>query len=242
MLPDGSMTVPDTTLIKDTERFHSLVRVLSTVFPNREPNSIRIVDLGCMEGGYSLELARIGYSVVGIEGRLAHFKRCQFLKETFRFEHLEFIHGIVQDLDEHGTFDVVYASGILYHLDSPVDFLMRIGKVTKKLLLLNTHYSGERVPSRFRHKLSALTTHEGKRGRWYEEWPPGTDPEEVAEMSRSSIGNHRSFWLRKDSLLDTIREAGFDLIFEQYDCHYDMAKALQAIHRNARGMFVALKS
>jgi hypothetical protein len=48
--------------------------------------------------------------------------------------------------------------------------------------------------------------------------------------------------LRKDSLLEAIREAGFDLVFEQYDCHYDMTKALQAIRRNARGMFVALKS
>jgi SAM-dependent methyltransferase len=242
MLPDGNMTVPDTTLIKDTERFRSLVRVLEATFPARDPGTIRIADLGCMEGGYSLEMARMGYRVVGIEGRITHFKRCQFLKDTFRFENLEFIQCLVQDTCWQNMYDVVYASGILYHLDSPVEFLMRIGKMTRKLLLLNTHYSGEQKPSRFRHKLSAQTTHEGKRGRWYEEWPTDTKPEEVEKMSRSSISNHRSFWLRKDSLLETVREAGFDLVFEQYDCHYDMAKALQAIHRNARGMFVAVKS
>jgi hypothetical protein len=42
--------------------------------------------LGCLEGGYSVELARLGFrEVVGIEVRKANFDKCRFVKERLAF-------------------------------------------------------------------------------------------------------------------------------------------------------------
>lgn len=241
ILPSGEATLAGKSPIRETERFKSVVRTLGLAFPTAEVGQIRIADLGCLEGGYSYELARLGYQVLGIEARERHYQRCLYLAESIGLPKLTFAHDDVRNIAAYGTFDAVYASGILYHLDNPCAFLALLGEITRKVLILNTHFAAESIPSRFRHKLSRLTKNEGKSGRWYREWPKDTPADEVEKLSRSSVGNYRSFWLRKDSLLESMREAGFTIVYEQFDCHYDMAKGLQAIRRNDRGMFVGLK-
>jgi len=42
---------------------------LNNYFKESERAKIKIVDLGCLEGGYSVEFARNGYDVLGMEIR-----------------------------------------------------------------------------------------------------------------------------------------------------------------------------
>jgi hypothetical protein len=49
-------------------RFVSARRVLETVFPG-DKSKFRIADLGCLEGGYTVEFARMGFQALGLEVR-----------------------------------------------------------------------------------------------------------------------------------------------------------------------------
>ena len=292
ILPDGSESAPGRPVLVQSPPFQSLVRLLDFIFPGESPQNIHIADLGCMEGGISIELARLGYTVTGIEARERHIERCEYLLEQFsahsknstslshanviasrakqsptygrdcfvgpnpprndkteaplevpfNLKGVRFFHDRVEHLEQHGSFDFVFASGILYHLENPVSFIEMLHRATRRAVLLNTHFAEERIPSRFRHKLAQMTTHEGRKGRWYAEWPKGTSPEEIAAQERTAVGNRRSFWLRKDELLEVVRASGFDLVFELFDGHYTMEKAFTAMRRNSRGTFVGIKN
>lgn len=240
-LPDGRCTRADVTQIGETGHFRSLARLLNFAFSGREPEKIRICDLGCYEGGYTLELARLGYQALGIEGRAVNFATCRWLADQWRLPNLSYVHDDVRNLRVYAPFDAVYASGLLYHLDAPTAFISLLGDVCSRLLVINTHLAEETVRPRFRGKLSALTRHEGMEGRWYEE--SSDDPSaDDATLRRSAVGNRRSFWLTRASLFAALRAAGFDLLFEQMDGHYDFIRGLAAGRRNQRGIFVAIRS
>ncbi|HEY5178100.1 MAG TPA: hypothetical protein VII95_21300 [Terriglobales bacterium] len=79
-LDDGSLTKPeqpwqteDLALVKFTKQF------LRMVFPDGAAGK-RVVDLGCLEGGYTVELARAGFDALGIEVRESNFENCQRVK------------------------------------------------------------------------------------------------------------------------------------------------------------------
>lgn len=54
---------------------------------------------------------------------------------------LDFVKDDARNIASYGRFDAVVCSGLLYHLDRPRAFLKEIGKVTEKLLILNTHFA-----------------------------------------------------------------------------------------------------
>src|SRR5262245_52406156 len=51
--------------------------------------SLRVLDLACLEGLYAVELARHGAQVVGIEGREANIAKAQFAKDVLALKRLE---------------------------------------------------------------------------------------------------------------------------------------------------------
>jgi hypothetical protein len=64
-LDDGSYTKPDEGLSIDAHPwFLAAKRVLDATFPG-DKSHLRIVDLGCLEGGYTVEFARLGFQAVG---------------------------------------------------------------------------------------------------------------------------------------------------------------------------------
>jgi SAM-dependent methyltransferase len=96
---------------------HGLTQVISDL--GRRPlRDLRVLDLGCHEGGYSIELARQGCTVVGIEGRRANIAKARFAAEALGLDNAEFVEDDVRNLsvDKYGRFDVVVCFGILYHL------------------------------------------------------------------------------------------------------------------------------
>ncbi len=81
----------------------------------------RVLELGPLEGGHTLQLAREGATVVAIEGHQSNYERCLFIKGLFGLANAEFIHGDLRtfDFDSLGRFDAVFNVGVLYHLDEP---------------------------------------------------------------------------------------------------------------------------
>jgi SAM-dependent methyltransferase len=90
-----------------------------------------VLELGPLEGAHTFMLARAGAKVTAIEGNAAAFLRCLITKEIYKIN-AEFLLGdfvpFVRRTDK--KFDVVLASGVLYHMADPVSLLadlMRIG-------------------------------------------------------------------------------------------------------------------
>ena len=75
-LDNGSFTKPDVRYSMDANQsFVSARRLLDTVFPG-DKNHYRLADLGCLEGGFAVEFARMGFQVLGIEVREANIVYC----------------------------------------------------------------------------------------------------------------------------------------------------------------------
>jgi 2-polyprenyl-3-methyl-5-hydroxy-6-metoxy-1,4-benzoquinol methylase len=140
-LDDGTFTKPSIGYSMESYGwFISAQRILETVFPG-DKTGIRIADVGCLEGGYAVEFARMGFQVMGIEVRDSNIAACNYVKSKTDLPNLEFVKDNAFNIAQYGVFDVVFCSGLLYHFDKPKHFLETLSAVTTKLVILQTHFS-----------------------------------------------------------------------------------------------------
>ena len=214
-LDDGSYTFPGGNLpMEEIPTFRAARQMLDVVFPG-DKSHLRIADLGCLEGGFATEFARMGFQSVGLEVRDLNIEACHHVKEHTDLPNLSFVQDDAWNLADHGTFDAVFCCGLFYHLDNPRKFLELLSGVTSRMLLLQTHFSTERPNPTY--NLSELCEHEGLQGRWFTEFHGEEDFAGRDEARWASWDNYRSFWVRREHLLGAIRGAGFATVLEQFD-------------------------
>ncbi len=244
VLDNGEHTKPEALYSMDkAPNFLSARRILNLVFPlNKE--AFRIVDLGCLEGGYAVEFARMGFNTLGIELRDINYECCQYVKSKTNLPNLSFVQDDVLNIEQHGIFDAAFCCGILYHLDKPKAFLEKLAKQTRKLIIIQTHFSlaNEFITPNF--KLSPIEMNEGLKGRWYKEFAADETAESRQLMRWSSFENSRSFWIQREELIDQIYRLGFTTVFEQFDSLApDISGALQGDYlAQLRGTFVGIRN
>lgn len=183
---------------------------------------LRLLDLGCLEGGLALEMARHGMEVVGVEGRRENYEKCALLKHYFGLPNLRFLHLDVRQLapDTHGRFDVVLCCGLLYHLEDPFGFLALLHRLTHRgsVLFVDTHVAppsdDDLAACRLREQLSALVTlavgEHTYEGRWSQEFRTTHGTDEPWD----AIANPRSFWPTYPSLQRALAYSGFDYLVD----------------------------
>lgn len=188
-------------------------------------NGAWILDLGCMEGAFSIEFARRGANVVGIDGRAANVAHARFAASILNLEsRCRFLVEDVRNLHQ-GRFDIVLCAGLLYHLTAAdaVALVRRIGLATLNLTLINTHVAPAIISKESaRFNLSGIeeVEVEGKpcRGRWYQEFPDNLSQQaRLAYSTGSSLDNNRSFWFEAPDLRRIVGEAGFEVHQAFYD-------------------------
>jgi len=116
----------------------------------------RIADLGCLEGGYTVEFARMGFEALGIEVRRSNFAACEYVRAHLHLPNLHFARDDVWNIEKYGTFDAIFCSGLLYHLDRPIEFIKLISGLCRRLIILNTHVARETINPNF--PLSDMTS------------------------------------------------------------------------------------
>ena len=247
--------------------FVSARRVLGTVFPG-DKTPYRIADLGCLEGGYSVEFARLGFQVLGLDVRESNIAACEYVKSRTSLPNLQFVRDDVWNIANHGKFDAVFCCGLLYHLDKPRQFLDLLGTITARALIVQTHFSTappapppSRLPRFLRgiaaaapkseHResgkfnLSTMSENEEIPGRWYREFAGDADHAKRENSRWSSWDNRLSFWIQREYLLQAISDSGFDMVFEQFDNFApNIAEAMTAgtYKTDTRGTFVGIKT
>jgi SAM-dependent methyltransferase len=172
------------------------------LFAQAFPRVRTILELGSLEGGHSFELARRPgvERVVAIEGREDNVDRARFVKDVLGLSHVEFV---VANLEEYplaplGRFDVVFCSGLLYHLPKPWLLLKRIAGISDQVFIW-THYATDAmVATGWRLALKRLL----RRPAGYTFGESGLkDP--LSGMSATS------FWPTLDGLRRMLARAGF---------------------------------
>jgi SAM-dependent methyltransferase len=199
-------------------RLRRLVQIVQDLAGGRL-EALRVLDLGCLEGMVSVELARRGARVVGIEAREANVAKARFAKETLELDNLEIIQDDVRNLSRarHGSFDLVLCLGILYHLPAPdvFDLAERMAEVTEHAAIVDTHIALREAP---RKLFGAPTSFEHRGavycGRPYHEFEPGSLEGDRLKCVWSSIDARPSFWPTRASLLNLLSAAGFTSLHE----------------------------
>jgi hypothetical protein len=254
-LDNGVLTKPEAEVLEETHPwFLSAARVLNVVFPSDRAR-IRVADLGCLEGGYAVGFARMGFQVLGLEVRDANMAACRYVKANTNLPNLEFVQDDAWNLARYGVFDVVFCCGLLYHLDRPRQFIRTLSAITTRLLLIQTHFSVGTGPdgkdvkpdetSTGRYHLSPLTENESLPGRWFTEYSSNRAYRDRENAKWSAWDNRRSFWIQREYLLHEIQEAGFDLVMEQFDSlGADIGDAMTRGYykTDSRGMFIGIKT
>lgn len=198
----------------------------------------RILDLGCLDGMFSIEFALHGAEAVGIEVREANVKKAQFCKEALGLGNLEFYQDDARNIsiESYGRFDAIVCSGLLYHLTAAdaAGLLETMFAMTTRLLLIDTHIA-------LRPREKTVIDGEVYWGRSFVEHASGAGESEKARALWASADNPSSFWFTRPSLINLVQRAGFSSIYECFaPTHLNFGKpGLETVDRCT---FAAIKA
>lgn len=97
-----------------------------------------ILELGPLEGGHSYMFQdRDANKITSIEANTSAFLKCLCIKEVLKLDRVEFKLGDFMPFlrKDDATYDMVFASGILYHMEEPIELLKLISKVSDKVFI-----------------------------------------------------------------------------------------------------------
>lgn len=186
-------------------------------------SGLSVLELGPLEGAHAYMLERAGAIVTSIEGNPEAFLRSLIVKNYFDLR-ATFLHGdFTRSFGSGERWDLIVASGVLYHMSDPAKLLSDIASATDRVFLW-THYF-DPDPSVWSESI---------RARMDDKWITT----ETAQVSIGGIGvravpqrylealelpgfcggpETSSLWLYKDDLLEGLRALGFDDIRIAFD-------------------------
>jgi Methyltransferase domain len=107
-----------------------------------------VLELGPLEGGHSFQLAQAGARVTAVEGNTHAFLKCLITKELLGMSDCSFLLGdFTRYLEAHQDeqFDVVLASGVLYHSTDPLHLLKLISGVSNTVMMWTHYYDADAI-------------------------------------------------------------------------------------------------
>jgi hypothetical protein len=184
---------------------------------------LRILELGPLEAGHTYMMHERGAkSITSVEANMRSYMKCLCVKEIFGLERAHFLLGeaIAYTAACTDTFDLCVASGILYHMQSPVELLSNIAARSKRVFIW-THYYDEallREHGEYFNQFDPLQTFEFK-GNSYaaskRDYGKALDwPGFCGGLESSAL------WLTRTSLVQALKDCGFtnlDFSFDQPD-------------------------
>jgi acetyltransferase-like isoleucine patch superfamily enzyme/2-polyprenyl-3-methyl-5-hydroxy-6-metoxy-1,4-benzoquinol methylase len=113
--------------------FHEAVQILSEL--SKKPvKGVRVLDFACGNGVASYALARMGYSVVGVDSSLGELAGLNAAKKIQGLDSVDFelVHSTGEKIDfPENSFDVIWIREALHHINNLSDLLKEIKRILK---------------------------------------------------------------------------------------------------------------
>jgi hypothetical protein len=171
----------------------------------------RVLELGPLEGGHTYMLAKMGAHVTSIESNSKAFLKCLTVQNALKFE-TDFLFGdfckYLSSTNER--FDLIVASGVLYHMVDPIRLLQDMAAAASSFFIWTHYYNPEVTASN-----PALT-------------PKFDASPTIVQCGTRTVHMHKqfyldalkwdgfsggaapfSYWLTRESLLGVIEDLGF---------------------------------
>jgi hypothetical protein len=221
-LPGWNLALPDHVGVKAGRgTLYNDPRILWALEQFGSIEGSKILELGPLEAAHTYLLERHGPAVIhAIEANKLSFLRCLVVKELLELQRARFFLGDFMEWLEHSPerYDLIVASGVLYHLPNPVRLLELLAKAGGAFYLWTHYASDEAMPAgdpRRSAFLGAAETQEshGIRVRLHKRSYHG------AWLSKSFCGGMHDIhcWMEKDDILAVIRALGFTDIRVAHD-------------------------
>jgi hypothetical protein len=178
----------------------------------------RILELGPLEGGHTYQLERLGARVTALESNSLAFQRCLVVKNLYDLRSTFLLGDFVSYLESSAeSYDIVFASGVLYHMRTPVRVIENMCRMADQVFLW-THYYDATVqaglPVLARSFSSAATKTETLKGqsitsherRYNSGWLTYFQPGFCGGMDVST------YWLTLADLKRCFEILGFDVV------------------------------
>ena len=175
---------------------------------------MRIAELGPFEGGHSHMMLAAGAAVVeAIEANTLNFTKTLLVKEIFGLSGLHLRLGEIESWLAAGDdrFDLIVASGVLYHFKDPLKALHDMARRTDKIFLW-THFTHEGFMPAGDLRLSAFTSERRQRTVEGFTCTYRTRSYDGAQASEAFCGgvSTESVWIDHAAILGALSHWGFD--------------------------------
>ncbi len=188
------------------------VKWVDSILPNGL-TGYSVLELGPFEAYNTWQLEKLGAKpVISIENNNINFLKCLIVKEltgmTSKFLYGDFVHYLEQ-CPHH--FDIVWASGVLYHQSEPLKLIELISKVTDKIFI-HTHYFDEKsitgnanISVDFIPEKDSFVEHGGYSAKLHYR----SYAREKANPIFASGPEEYSYWLERDDIFGYLKHLGF---------------------------------
>jgi len=189
-------------------------------------DDLQVLELGPLEGGHTYMLEKAGSVVLGIESNIDAFLRCLIVKNTLNLNAKFVLGDFTKSFGPREKFDLVVASGVLYHMTNPIELLENLARVSDKLFLW-THFYEPDISKWAPHLQSMIGT------KWRPEDIRNYKLKDISvrvvpQFYDDALGWNGfcggpeigSSWIYREDLLSALKVLGFNDIrisFESYD-------------------------
>lgn len=169
-------------------------------------DGMTVLELGPLEGMHTHRLEQLGAArIVAIESNVEAYLKCLIVKEALRMTHATFMLGdfnlYLQNAPER--FDMVFACGVLYHMEDPLTLIRGIAGSTDKCFIW-THYFDE---SRTKGRTAVPVTVDGISTTYFQ----------ASYLDRAQPGfwggnKPSASWMTREAILSAFRHYGMNEI------------------------------
>lgn len=194
------------------------------LFDQIDVKNMSVMEFGPLEAGHTFMLERAGANVVAIEANVGAFLRCLVVKNHLNLE-TKFLHGDFEVLeDTNKRYDLILASGVLYHSKKPSSLICKMSKVADKLFIW-THYFEPDLDLWNPDLKNTLKSKKWDIENISEEVVNGVNVRTVTQHYGETLGwtgfcggtDTYSSWIYKEDLLSLLRSLGYSSIKVSFD-------------------------
>lgn len=213
---DGSWTSqlpgrdgPGTALLFDDPRITWLIDELHGV------NGSHVLELGPLEAGHTWMLEQAGAQVMAVEANHDAFLRCLVVKNMLQMKSNFVLGDFARALPDGGPWDLVVASGVLYHMVAPEKLIESIAAKTDRIFLWTHYFDADtakwdeearaKVGSKWKPDEAVTRTCNGRTIRLV----PMLYEESLTWSGFCGGPAHHSYWMYREELLGLLESFGF---------------------------------